>query len=246
MVGALFAATATAAPLEARAAKATIYTTCKVPGTYALTFDDGPYQYTWDLATSLNKLGVSATFFINGNNWVNAATDSVVTSSGKKTYINVIKHLDEMGHQIASHTYSHRDLKGLSAAVVKKEMTDVEAIVKKAIGKKPTYMRPPSGVTDATSLQALGDLGYKVVLWDIDTNDWKTHSLTAEKAEFANVMGKETGTPKKGHISLMHDVHEQTVKELVPWAVPYIKSKKYKFVTVAECLGFSKASAYKA
>ena len=58
------------APLEKRAASAKLIDTCTVPGTIALTFDDGPYEYTWALAESLKAEGVVATFFMNGNNWV--------------------------------------------------------------------------------------------------------------------------------------------------------------------------------
>lgn len=58
-----------AMPLEPRAT-AKVYTKCSKPRTYALTFDDGPYEYTWQLADDLKDDGVKATFFINGNNWV--------------------------------------------------------------------------------------------------------------------------------------------------------------------------------
>jgi peptidoglycan/xylan/chitin deacetylase (PgdA/CDA1 family) len=47
-----------------------VYISCNKPGVFAFTFDDGPYQYSWDLAKSLNQQGIPATFFINGNNWV--------------------------------------------------------------------------------------------------------------------------------------------------------------------------------
>lgn len=69
-LAAVAAVSAAPAPLEKRAAKAQLITTCSVPGTIALTFDDGPYEYTWALAETLKKEGVTATFFMNGNNWV--------------------------------------------------------------------------------------------------------------------------------------------------------------------------------
>lgn len=64
------AVSAAPAPLEKRAAKAQIISTCTVPGTIALTFDDGPYEYTWALADALKAAGVTGTFFMNGENWV--------------------------------------------------------------------------------------------------------------------------------------------------------------------------------
>lgn len=65
----LAASMSMAMPLEPRAT-AKVYSKCSKPGTYALTFDDGPYEYTWKLADDLKAAGVKATFFINGNNWV--------------------------------------------------------------------------------------------------------------------------------------------------------------------------------
>jgi peptidoglycan/xylan/chitin deacetylase (PgdA/CDA1 family) len=47
-----------------------VYVSCKNPGQFAMTFDDGPYKYSWDLAKTLKDQGVKATFFINGKNWV--------------------------------------------------------------------------------------------------------------------------------------------------------------------------------
>ena len=48
----------------------TTYSHCNRPGVFALTFDDGPSQYSWGLAKSLKDQGIKATFFINGNNAV--------------------------------------------------------------------------------------------------------------------------------------------------------------------------------
>lgn len=64
------AVSAAPTPLEKRATSAKLIETCTVPGTIALTFDDGPYEYTWALAETLKKNGVTATFFMNGQNWV--------------------------------------------------------------------------------------------------------------------------------------------------------------------------------
>lgn len=64
------AVSAAPAALDKRATKAQVISTCTVPGTIALTFDDGPYEYTWALAETLKKAGITATFFMNGHNWV--------------------------------------------------------------------------------------------------------------------------------------------------------------------------------
>lgn len=213
-----------------------VYVSCTKPGEFALTFDDGPYQYSWDLAKSLNAQGIRATFFINGNNWVDVKKDSVETSDGQKTYMEVIKHFKDMNHEVASHTYQHKELAGLSDSDIEYQMNTQSDIIKEAIGVRPAYMRPPAGNVDENTLKVLRNLGYYVVNWDTDTNDWKTHDFTSEKAAY-QTFDKDTPSTL-GHITLEHEVYDQTVNELVPWAIDYIKSKNYKFVTVSECIGF--------
>lgn len=57
-----------AMPLAKRA-PANVYSKCKESGTFALTFDDGPYKFTPQLLKLLDDNDVKATFFINGNNY---------------------------------------------------------------------------------------------------------------------------------------------------------------------------------
>ncbi|KAI7907601.1 uncharacterized protein BX663DRAFT_491415 [Cokeromyces recurvatus] len=248
---AAIATAVSAAPttLDKRAPKAQVITTCTVPGTIALTFDDGPYEYTWDLAKTLKKNGVTATFFMNGNNWVDVEKQTVKTSDGIKTYKEVIKHVYSQGHQLASHTYSHLELGGQSASKVKSEVQKLEKIFRSVIGKNPLYFRPPAGSYDDTTLKTLGSLGYKVILWDIDSNDWRyssQSSLSKEQKNYKDVIEADSKKNPKGHIALHHDVYKKTTEKLVPWVIKYIKDKKnYKFVSVAECIGQTKGSAYR-
>lgn len=160
--------------------------------------------------------------------------DSVQTKDGKKTYMEVIKHYKDMGHQIASHTYEHKVLAGLSAADVEYQMNTQSDIIYKAAGVRPAVMRPPTGAYDQTSLKTLYELGYAVVNWDVDTRDWENHNLAQEQAAYKSMDSDTNST--LGHITLEHEVYNQTVDELVPWAINYVKEKGYKFVTVAECL----------
>jgi peptidoglycan/xylan/chitin deacetylase (PgdA/CDA1 family) len=44
----------------------TIITSCVVPGAVALTFDDGPYDYSQSIVDQLTAAGHRATFFQNG------------------------------------------------------------------------------------------------------------------------------------------------------------------------------------
>ncbi|KAG1136501.1 hypothetical protein G6F37_013090 [Rhizopus arrhizus] len=215
-----------------------IYRSCIQPKQFALTFDDGPSELTWNLATKLHEEGVQATFFINGKNWVDVEQDSVSTPEGEKSYMEVIRHYKDMGHEIGSHTYEHQVLTGASEETIRDQMNKESDIIYKAIGERPALMRPPQGDLDSTAVKVLGDLGYSIILWDIDTKDWETHDLASEQEAYKTVFDRE---PTKGHIALQHEVYAQTVNDLVPWILDYVKSKGYTFVPVSQCIG---ANAY--
>ncbi|OBZ86144.1 Peptidoglycan-N-acetylglucosamine deacetylase [Choanephora cucurbitarum] len=210
---------------------------CNRPGVFALTFDDGPGPYSWALAKTLNEQGIKATFFLNGANAVDVLHANATTEEGSKSYLEVIKHYYDLGHEVASHTWQHKDLANMTEAQVQEQMNTQSDIIFKAIGKRVQLMRPPEGVTDAVSSKVLKDLGYYNILWDIDTNDWRKRGLTAEQTEVKNVIDKDVANVTMGHIALEHDIHEHTVTELVPWLVGYIKEKGYQFVTVSDCIG---------
>jgi peptidoglycan/xylan/chitin deacetylase (PgdA/CDA1 family) len=78
-------------------------------------------------------------------------------------------------------------------------------------------------------------LSISVVTWDIDTKDWQTHDIKSEERAYESM--KDDKATTLGHIALEHEVYAQTVQDFVPWAVNYVESLGYTFVTVADCLG---------
>ncbi|KAG0196138.1 Carbohydrate esterase 4 protein [Mortierella sp. GBA30] len=226
-----------------------VYTNCVVPGTYSISYDDGPSRFTSQLLDILDREQVKVTFFINGAN-VGCIYDPSVRDGIKRAY--------NSGHQIASHTWSHADLATLTVEQITTEMRRVEQALKDILGVVPRYMRPPYGsgtfantgaVANARVQSTLGSLGYVIATWDIETLDagaddhLTPHALSdAEllRREQGNVTSVVNATPKgANHMQLMHDTFERTVTNLTPWSITYIKGLGYKPVTVAECLGDS-------
>ncbi|KAG0258108.1 hypothetical protein BG011_003539 [Mortierella polycephala] len=208
---------------------------CTKAGTVAITFDDGPFQYTNGLLDILKKKKVKATFFVNGNN------------NGKiSSYKAVVRRAYKEGHQIASHTWSHQDLATLSNKKVTDEMTKLDTAVKSIIGVRPVYMRPPYGSTTPNTQNLLNKLGYTIVLWSQDTNDWRHVTDVGKSMKvYRDVLGKKGEIKKPGHIFLQHDIHKVTATILATQAIDFALSKGYKVVTVGECLGKPKSSWYR-
>ncbi|KAF9364338.1 hypothetical protein BGX34_001824 [Mortierella sp. NVP85] len=210
---------------------ATIIYSCKVKGVAALTFDDGPGERTPDLLKLLAKEKVKATFFVNGDNY-----GKILDSKNRK----IVKDAYNAGHQIASHTWNHIDLDTLSWDKIHYQMKTLDDALIKIIGKRPVYMRPPRGATNALALSYLGQYKYKVIEWDQDTNDWRHLEANDAVAQSMAIYKKAlttSGLKKNGHIFLQHDTIATTATELASQAIALAKKKGYKLVTVGECLG---------
>lgn len=99
-------------PVLQKRSGASVITRCTIPGTIAITFDDGPFLYTDGLLDILKSRAVKATFFFNGNNYGRIED---FAASVKRAY--------QDGHQVASHTWDHKDLASLSQSDALGEMT---------------------------------------------------------------------------------------------------------------------------
>lgn len=121
-----------------------------------LTFDDGPFSvWTEQILAVLARYNARATFFVIGRQ--------------VPAYANVIRDAAAMGHTFGNHTYNHARLAGLSRENFTREVLATE----QALGPYATKcLRPPEGVIDATAQAYASELGYRVVLWDVDPLDW--------------------------------------------------------------------------
>jgi len=100
------------------------------------------------------------------------------------------------------------------------EMTQLEDALVDIIGEYATYMRPPYLSTNPTVLSTLADLGYHVISTDIDTLDYNLQAeIAAAAANF------EAGLDAGGSISLAHDVHENTVQQLIPLMIEAVNAR---------------------
>jgi len=214
-------------------------TSCTVPGTVALTFDDGPYIYTQQLQDLLNSKGVRATFFVNGQNWGAPITDP--------SNQNLIRNAFNAGHQIASHTWSHPDLNSLDANAISSQMTQLEDALRGIIGRYPTYMRPPYFSCGATCLGVMKSLGYHVIISNLDTLDYQYDSpseIWQSQNIFNNAISSTSGNSGTWLV-LAHDVHAATVQHLAEYMIDTARAKGYRLVTVGECLGDPAANWYR-
>ncbi|KAE8357009.1 hypothetical protein BDV28DRAFT_154298 [Aspergillus coremiiformis] len=217
---------------------------CIAPGKVALTFDDGPNKYTQDLLNLLDKYHAKVTFFITGNNNAKGSIDTP-----GMPWAPLIERMHRSGHQIASHTWSHQDLSKITPEQRQIQLVWNEVALRNILGGFPTYMRPPysSCTGESGCLNDMGTLGYHVILYDIDTEDYSHDSpkaIQGSKDIFDKNLAR--GKPsKKSWLVIAHDVHEQTVYNLTEHMLQKLTDEGYHIVTVGECLDDPKENWYR-
>lgn len=163
-----------------------------------LTFDDGPHPVLTSLLLSeLHCAGIQATFFVLGT--------CLEQQDGKA----LIRLAASQGHQIGNHSYSHPDLTKLDEYQIREQILRTEFLID-AVDNGQKILRPPFGRCNSLVKQVASDLGYKIVLWDVDSLDyrsgftqgrWVAHALAQIAA-------------RKQSIVLMHDILPTTVAHL--------------------------------
>ncbi|KAF2501822.1 glycoside hydrolase/deacetylase [Lophium mytilinum] len=219
---------------------------CTTPGTVALTFDDGPYIYTSKVLDVLASYGAKATFFITGNN--NGKGEIDIPANG---YIPIIQRMHADQHQIASHTWTHLDLSAISSVDRKNQMYKNEMALRNILGFIPTYMRPPySSCTSESRCEAdMKALGYHIIYFDVDTDDYDQDSpdkIQNSKDWFmGNITAGDATAADSEWLIIGHDIHYQTAYNLTDYMLSTLTSLGYKAVTVGECLGDPAANWYR-
>ncbi|KAJ5990944.1 hypothetical protein N7522_011151 [Penicillium canescens] len=198
-------------------------THCTVPGTIALTFDDGPFIYTSQMLDTLAIHGARATFFLNGQNKGNIYA-----------FPELVQRTVSEGHQLGSHTWNHLPLDTLPYTDIVRQMTALEEAFLQILSFIPTYMRAPYLYMNAVVLQAMADLGYHVIGASIDTKDYENDDPGVIWRSFEKF---KVELDAGGNVVLAHDSHENTVAVLVDNILEEVERRGLSPVTIGECLG---------
>ena len=187
------------------------YDPSKVRPMLALTFDDGPGQYTDELLDCLEQNNAHATFFMLGQN--------------VSAYPDAPKRMLELGCEVGSHSWDHTQLTTIDLDAVAKQFSDTDDALIQACGQGASVARAPYG--DGNS-DIYNTVNKPFFMWSLDTEDWK---LLDADADYSAVMN---GDLTDGTIILMHDIHEPSVKCATEKLIPALIDQGYKLVTVSE------------
>lgn len=178
----------------------------------ALTFDDGPTQYTPAILRSLEAHHAVATFFVIGPH--------VLLRPG------VVRREQRDGDAIGDHTVTHPHLTAVPSARILSELEGAARDIALVTGHRPTLLRPPFGAYDARVSAVARRAGLAVVMWSLDPRDWKRTTPRAIEQRVINHV-------RPGDIVDLHDRYARTPKAL-PLILTGLTGRGYTFVTVPQ------------
>ncbi len=185
---------------------------CAQQACVAVTYDDGPTQYTGALLDALQAERAPTTLFMLGS-----------AAAGNP---ELVQRAASEGHEIASHTMSHPDLTTLKPAQVRSEVEGAAKILSDLTGIPVTMYRPPYGALNAAVLAAEP---MPAILWSIDTNDWRKPGTEA-------LVERSVGAAVPGDIILFHDTHAESV-DAAGVVMRGLKDRGFTPVTVTQLFG---------
>ncbi len=187
----------------------------------ALTFDDGPdRRFTPQVLDVLKKHNVKATFFLMG--------------SRVRSLPTITQRIHEEGHAVGNHTYWHPNLLKVKMKRLHWEVKETEKAIYNTIGHRTKLFRAPYGNLDENQVQAMANMGYRIIGWSVDSLDWRQ---LPKKEVTQNVLSNS----HPGAIILMHSGGHWTqdlsgMVAALDEIIPRLKKDGMHFVTIPELL----------
>jgi len=177
----------------------------------ALTFDDGPDEMTPTYLELLETLGVEATFFVTGANCAK--------------HPQLVRDIEERGHELAGHGYTHTRFTELDTSALLSELRQTQALLPKPAGRRP-LVRPPHGALSPRALATIAYAGFTTAMWSHNSEDWRERdpALLAQHCEPRRL--------RAGDIMLLHEGQQWTLDAL-PAITKQLRSAGFELTTVS-------------
>lgn len=168
-------------------------------------------EYIEAILHALQMANVKATFFVGGS-WV-------------AQNIEIFEKIVDSGNEIGNHGYLHKDHDKISDSRQLQEIQTTHNLVKDLTGVDMTLFAPPSGAYNRATVSIAEGLGYKTIMWTLDTIDWRDKSADL-------CFKRATKKLANGNLILMHPTAHTL--EALPSIMAAYKNAGIELVTVSE------------
>ncbi|MEI7814898.1 MAG: polysaccharide deacetylase family protein [Coriobacteriia bacterium] len=191
-----------------------VKTTSKV---IAMDFDDGPINSN-AIVDIFEQYGGTPTLFWVGGRITPGAAEYAVAH----------------GAEIANHSWSHKDMSGMSSTSQFNQIDWTDALIAQFTGEKPRWFRAPFNNTNGSLFDQVASTQHLYADQYVSTRDYD--GIPA--ADLVKIFD----TPKPGAIYLFHEGRANTIAAL-PTILTNLKKKGYTVVTNTELLKYGVPTA---
>ena len=183
----------------------------------ALTFDEGPSEYTEQIVSVLQQKGASATFFLAG--------DAV------EEHADAAKAIAAAGFELGSNSYEDKSLTDQSASAARKQISAGFDAIEQATGKRTALLRAPFAAFSERTWAETMDLVGAAVSWNVDSGDWMLPGADA-------VVSSVLGSVSNGSIVLLTDNASsgRQAVEALPALLDGLRREGYEVVSLSELI----------
>lgn len=194
----------------------------------ALTFDDGPSQWTAPILDTLEAAGGRGTFFVLG-----------CRIEGNEA---VLKRAVDGGHELASHGWGHENPTELDDRTLRADLDAGRHALARTVGRASSLYRPPFARHNRRVVSLAKAAGFtKVILFNIGPRDY----AGIDAAQIVTAVLADVGA---GDIVCLHDgvptqrdalgVTREPTVDAMTTIVPALRRRGLELVTVSDLLGY--------
>ena len=145
----------------------------------------------------------------------------------EEKYPELLKEIHKHGHEIANHTYNHKNLTTLSITEVISELSRTRLLIKDITGVDTYLYTPPGGQYNSRVIKEANSCGYKMALWSVFPEDHRNPPPV--------IYEKVVSKSRDGSVVLLHNGPPDTIDAL-PKIIEKLKARDFKFTTLSELL----------
>ena len=183
----------------------------------ALTFDDGPIQYTEYILDILERYGGRVTFCVLGYR--------------VETWASTVLRAVSLGNEVVGHSWDHPNFTMISEDDIVEQILFTSAAIEAAMGAAPPRLfRAPYGRVNDEVVNVAERLGYAMLHWSVDPRDW-------ERRDPERIYNYITENAVHGAIFILHDIRPTTM-EAMEKVVPALIEQGFELVTASELIEY--------
>ena len=187
-------------------------------GTVYLAFAGGPSPVTAQVLDLLHRHQATATFFVDAGALARSP--------------DIVRLATQAGNTIGTSAPPHDAFDPISLDLLMRTVTRTQDALGAIVPQTPQCVLAPYGATDPATRQRAAQLGHKVVLWDVDPQDWRRPG--------ADVISEDTlGAVHAGSVVLLHDGGGDRTQTVVALAtiLDRLAQRGYGVAAIPDCAG---------